>query len=213
MNEEQILKKIKSNYIAELSGNNLISLIPRNIPLDQFNDLEQSTLQTLMSQYFNLLLKITFRNLKTNLQMELNEDNLEQIINHPSEYSIDSICFNLSSAVIWISIYYDAEVTFLYQENTTQPSIDLSHLFVALFISIITFYLFFNFNESFPEIIRFIILGIGILALGFIFEKLQKLLPKQKKIQETEQKFFVAQYLAHQLEFFATEQFKLDFND
>ena len=211
MNEEQILKKIKSQYIAELPEYNLISLIPRNIPLDKFNDLEQSTLQTLMSQYFNLLLKITFKNLKTNLQMELNEDNLEQISNHPSEYSIDSISFNLSSAVIWISIYYDAEVSFLYQENTTQSSINLSHLFVALFISIITFYLFFN--ESFLEIIRFIILGIGILALGFIFEKLQKLLPKQKKIQETEQKFFVAQYLAHQLEFFATEQFKLDFND
>lgn len=210
MNEQHIITKIQSEYIAEISSNHCISLLPRNIVLDQLNDLEQSTLHMLISQYFNLLLTITFKNIKTHTRLELNQENKDEVINHASEYCIDQISFNLSSAIIWISLYYDVEISLLSQKNGRPSSLNLSAIIVALLISIGFFYLFFKLNDTLPEIIQFMLFGIGFLALGYIFEKIRHFFPKRKKMHDTEQKFLVAQYLACQLEVFATDHFKLD---
>lgn len=207
INEENVINKIQTDYMANIPQDCFIQSIPRNTPLNQFNSQQKIALDHLIDPTNNLHLSIIFKDLSNHKSFEYTEDDKEKLIQNSSQLIIESIHFKLASALIFISLYYQDEVLALSNQVTIEKNINSSLVIVAIIVALICLFIFISFHQQLHQSIRFIVFAIGFIAIAYLYEVIRQ---KNKKDKKIENQFYTSQYLALMLEQFSTHQFKLD---
>lgn len=110
INEEGVIDKIQTDYMANIPHDCFIGCIPRKKPLNQFNLQQKIAFEHLIDPSNNLHLSIIFKDLSNHKSFEYTEDDKEKLIQNSPQLIIESIHFKLASALIFISLYYQDEV-------------------------------------------------------------------------------------------------------
>ena len=207
INEEYVIDKIQTDYMENIPNDCFIQLIPRETPLNHFNLQQKAALELILDPTNNLHLSIIFKDLSDHKNFEYSEDDKDKIIQNPSEFILESISFQLASALIFISLYYQDEVHALSNQVNIEKKINYILVILAIIIVIISIFLFISVHEQLNQFVKFIIFVIGFTAIVYLYEIYKQ---KNKKNKQIENQFYIAQYLAIKLEEFSADQFQLD---
>ncbi len=97
----------------------------------------------------NLHLDIILKNITTNETFKFEDYDLEKITHAPSKFSIESMQFNLASAIIFIGLYHQEDVQDIMKAYPPDAKINTLYLSVAAMIIIICLYLIFVIQDQY----------------------------------------------------------------
>ena len=208
--DQKIIDKIEADYLQNLPQDCAIQHIPRQQPLHLFSQNQLNDFESLFNPELNFFINIECENIKTQETFDVTEENLFKIKQSPADFNIESLSFDYTSALIFISFHYQDEIQALLDKNFAKPKINTLYFSLALVASFTFIYLFFSLPQDSGNFLSFVIFGIAFLCMAYLYESLKSLLPKQQKKQKTKNTFYIAQYLATHLHDFADTHFKLD---
>jgi len=216
--EIQILNKIQQQYKELIAHPHKIQNIRRNIPISDFSYDERLFLDDLLldSEYVNLLLTITFKDLLNNVDIELKDDTtyLEIIKQNPSNFAISKITFNIIDGFLWLNLYFQEDIESLVKNFSEQNQNDRNKKIFFSILSIISIllcvYMISTAHIWSSTLYIYMIIIVGSLSFHYLWNTY---VPKSKKRQEAiynERKFYVQEYLTAHLNNYINEYLRLD---
>ncbi|ALH96538.1 hypothetical protein [Acinetobacter equi] len=216
--EIQILNKIQQQYKELIAHPHKIQNIRRNIPISDFSYDERLFLDDLLldSEYVNLLLTITFKDLLNNVDIELKDDTtyLEIIKQNPSNFAISKITFNIIDGFLWLNLYFQEDIESLVKNFSEQNQNDKNKKIFFSILSIISIllcvYMISTAHIWSSTLYIYMIIIVGSLSFHYLWNTY---VPKSKKRQEAiynERKFYVQEYLTAHLNNYINDYLRLD---
>ena len=146
--DQKIIDKIETDYLQNLPKDCAIQHIPRQRPLHLFSQNQLNDFDSLFNPELNFFINIECENIKTQETFEVTEENLFKIKQSPSDFKIESLSFDYTAALIFISFHYQDEIQALLDKNFSKPKIHTLYFSLALVASFTFIYLFFPYRKT-----------------------------------------------------------------